>query len=105
MIPQDLAWRVVEGGLELRVKAQPRARRPGLQGLVAGVDGPRIKVAVNEAPEDGRANRAICAVLAEVLELAPSRVSVTQGATSRDKTVLAEGDAAALAARLAALLP
>ena len=72
MIPRDSAWRAVEGGLELRVKAQPRARRPGLQGLVAGVDGPRIKVAVNEAPEDGRANRAICALLAGVLESAPS---------------------------------
>jgi hypothetical protein len=102
-MPRESAWRAVWGGLELRVKAQPRSRRPGLQGLVAGVDGPRIRLAVSEAPEDGRANRAVCAVLAEVLELAPSRVSVTQGATSREKTVLAEGDAAVLAARLAGL--
>ena len=104
MNPRDSAWRAVEGGLELRVKAQPRARRPGLQGLVAGTDGPRIKVAVGEAPEDGRANRAICALLAQVLEIAPSRVSVAQGGMSREKTVLAGGDASVLAARLLALI-
>jgi uncharacterized protein YggU (UPF0235/DUF167 family) len=95
---------MVEGGLELRVKAQPRARRPGLQGLVPGADGPRIKVAVNEAPEDGRANRAICALLAEALEVPPSRAEVTQGATSREKTVVIGGDAAALVTKAAALL-
>ncbi|SHI39862.1 hypothetical protein SAMN02745194_00250 [Roseomonas rosea] len=104
LAPRDTAWRAVEGGLELRVKAQPRARRPGLQGLVAAADGPRIKVAVNEAPEDGRANRAICALLAEELDLPPSRLSVTAGAASREKTVLVGGDAAALAARLMARL-
>lgn len=104
MIPRVSAWRVVQGGLELRVKAQPRARRPGLQGLVAGADGPRIKVAVGEAPEDGRANRAICALLAEALEVALSRVLVIGGATSREKTVLAGGDPAALAERLAVLI-
>ena len=104
LAPRDTAWRAVEGGLELRVKAQPRARRPGLQGLVTAADGPRIKVAVNEAPEDGRANRAICALLAEALDLPPSRLSVTAGAASREKTVLAGGDAAALVARLAARL-
>nr|WP_245215452.1 DUF167 domain-containing protein [Pararoseomonas baculiformis] len=89
----------------MRVKAQPRARRPGLQGLVESADGPRIKAAVNEAPEDGRANRAICALLAQALEVPPSRVSVTSGAASREKTVLvAGGDATVLSARLAAKL-
>lgn len=105
MTPPALPWRAVEGGLELRVKAQPRARRPGLQGLVAGADGPRIKVAVNEAPEDGRANRAICALLAEALALPASRVSVLHGATGREKTVLAGGDAVALAGRMETLFP
>ncbi|MFH5925049.1 DUF167 domain-containing protein [Roseomonas xinghualingensis] len=103
LAPRACAWRMAEDGLELRVKAQPRARRPGLQGLVAGADGPRLKVAVNEAPEDGRANRAICALLAKALAVVPSRVSVTQGTTSREKTVLIGGDAAALAARMAEL--
>lgn len=104
MTPREGAWRTLPAGLEIRVKAQPRARRPGLQGVVATADGPRIKVAVNEAPEDGRANRALCALLAGVLGVPPSRLSVIAGATAREKTMLAEGDATAMAGRLAAAL-
>lgn len=89
--------------MELRVKAQPRARRPGLHGMVEGADGPRLRVAVNAAPEDGRANRAICALLAEALHVPPSRIAVVQGATSRDKTCRIAGDPADLDARLGAL--
>jgi uncharacterized protein len=100
----DGAWRAVPAGLEVRVKAQPRARRPGLQGLTPAADGPRLKLAVTEAPEDGRANRAICALLAAVLHVPPSRIAVVQGATSREKTCLIEGDAAALATALGARL-
>ncbi|MFC7607599.1 DUF167 domain-containing protein [Teichococcus aestuarii] len=61
--------------MELRVKAQPRARRPGLGGWADSATGPRLRLAVNAAPEDGRANRALCALLAEALHvpLPPSR--------------------------------
>lgn len=103
MPPRDLAWKVVEGGVELRVKAQPRARRAGLQGLFEAADGPRLRVAVNEAPEDGRASRAVCAAVAAALGLPPSRVALAQGASSREKTLRLEGDPAALVARLEAL--
>ncbi|WP_309228654.1 DUF167 family protein [Roseomonas sp. KE2513] len=102
--PRAQPWRALEGGIELCVKAQPRARRAGLGGVAQGVDGPRLKVAVSEAPEDGRANRAVCALVAEALAVAPSRVSVAQGASSREKILRIEGDAAALASRLATLL-
>ena len=101
--PRSPAWRAVEGGIELSVKAQPRARRSGLQGLVEGSDGPRLRVSVNEAPEDGRANRAVCALVAAALEVPSSRVAVTQGATSREKTLLVAGDATLLTAKLAAI--
>ncbi len=96
-------WRSSATGLDVFVKAQPRARRPGLHGLVDSADGVRLKLAVNEAPEDGRANKAICALLAEALHVPPSRIAVVQGATSREKTCRIEGDPAALAALLAAL--
>ncbi len=89
-------------GIELRVKVQPRARRPGLHGLAAG--GAALAVAVAEPPEDGRANRAVCAALAEALGRPASAVQVMRGATGRLKTVRIAGDAAALAARLEPLL-
>ena len=41
--------------------------------------------------------------LAQALDIKPATISVTQGATSRDKTLLVMGDATLLAARLEAL--
>lgn len=72
----------------LRVRVHPGARRPGLAGRLA--DG-SVKVAVAEPPEDGRANRAVEAVLATALGLARSRVRVVSGAASRLKQVEIEG--------------
>jgi uncharacterized protein YggU (UPF0235/DUF167 family) len=89
-------------GLELRVKAQPKSRRPGLGGLSA--DGAALRVAVTEAPEDGRANRAICIAVAAALHVPPSAITLTQGATGRLKTLRIAGDPARLTETLNRLL-
>lgn len=48
-------------------------------------------------PVDGKANIALCKLLAGAAGVPPSRVSVVRGQTSRDKTVRFAGiDAAAL---------
>ena len=48
-------------------------------------------------PVDGKANAALCKLLAGAAGVPPSRVSVVRGQTSRDKTVRFAGiDAAAL---------
>jgi len=96
-------WRFAGDGVAVAVKVQPRARRPGLHGLVPDTDGERLAIAVREPAEDGRANRAACAALAASLGVPPSQVEVAAGATSRRKTLRVSGDAAAIAARLAAL--
>ncbi|MCC6720129.1 MAG: DUF167 domain-containing protein [Acetobacteraceae bacterium] len=96
-------WRAVEGGLRVAVKVQPKSRRPGLGGRAPDIDGERLRIGVAEAAEDGRANRAACAALAQALAVKPADVSVALGAASRDKTLLVAGDAAVLAARLEAL--
>jgi uncharacterized protein YggU (UPF0235/DUF167 family) len=72
-------------------------------GEVPDVAGTRLKIAVAEPPEDGRANRAVCAVLAERLGLPAASVCVIQGAAARQKTLLVAGDSASITARLAAL--
>jgi uncharacterized protein YggU (UPF0235/DUF167 family) len=46
-----------------------------------------LRVAVVEAPEDGRANRAVCRLLARALDVPPSSVRVVVGESSREKTV------------------
>jgi uncharacterized protein YggU (UPF0235/DUF167 family) len=89
--------------VSLRVKVQPRARRAGLKGVAPAADGPRLRLAVVEPPEDGRANRAACATLAAALGVPQSAVEVVQGAAAREKTLRVAGDPAALAARIEAL--
>jgi hypothetical protein len=93
-----------DGMLEMMVKAQPRSRRAGLRGLVASADGPRLVIGVAEAPESGRANRAVCVTLAEALGVPQSNVALAHGAASREKRLRIAGDPAALSARLEALL-
>ena len=96
-------WRATPEGVTLRVKVQPKARRPGLHGLAEGVDGPRLKLAVTEAPEDGRANKAVCLAVAKALGLPGGAVSVEHGATSREKTLLLAGETTDIIPKLEAL--
>jgi uncharacterized protein (TIGR00251 family) len=86
-------WRARPDGVSVTVKVQPKSRRPGIQGRSVSAHGPCLRVGVNEPPEDGRANRAVCALLAEALQLPLSAISVTLGQTSRDKTLHVAGDA------------
>ena len=88
-------------GLLLPVRAQPGARRNGVQGEQAGA----LKVAVTAPPQDGRANEALAEVLRAALGLKRSQLELVGGATSRDKRFLVRGLARAeLERRLAALL-
>lgn len=71
----------------IRIKAVPGASRDG----IAGILGDRLKVRVAKPPEDGRANRAICDLVAHALGVRPQSVSVVSGHASRDKTLRVEG--------------
>jgi uncharacterized protein len=73
------------GRLEVRV--QPRARRDE----IAGVRGDALIVRVTAPPVEGRANTAVCKLLAKRLGVAPGSVAVVRGAGSRDKLVEIEG--------------
>lgn len=84
----------------LRVKAIPNARSSGL----AGILGDRLKVKVNAPPEDGKANRAICELIAQETGLRASDVTVERGQTDAEKTLRLEGIGPA-AARLKLGLP
>jgi uncharacterized protein (TIGR00251 family) len=76
-----------EEGCVLRVRAQPGARRSGVQGEQAGA----LKVAVTAPPQDGRANDALVEVLHEALEVRRSQIELIAGATGRDKRFLIRG--------------
>ena len=105
----DRVSRVVPGGIRLRLKVQPKARREGVTGLAPDPDGPgsmgwALKLSVGAPPEDGKANAAVIALLAEKLGVAKSAISVVSGATDRRKLVEIRGDETDLRAALDALL-
>lgn len=93
-------WTATAGGVRLRLKVRPQARRVGIDGVVSDRDGEALSISVTAAPEDGKANAAVIALLAKALDVAKSSISVTQGAASRRKTIHIAGDGAALAAAL-----
>jgi hypothetical protein len=72
---------------ELRVRLTPRAGRDALTGLRDGV----VQARVAAPPVDGKANDALCRLLAKALGVAPSRVAVVKGQTARQKTVRVDG--------------
>jgi len=80
------------------VKLQPRGRADELLGFADDV----LRARVSAPPVDGKANKALCRLIAERVGVAPSRVAVVRGAKSREKLVEVQGvDQEALAARLA----
>ena len=88
--------------MRLRVRATPRARRDRLEGLFDLPGGPAVKIAVSAAPEGGKANAAVCKLLAKFFTTAKSNVSVASGASARLKQIDIAGDGASLAAVLEA---
>ena len=74
-------------GSVLPVRAQPGAKRDAVLGARAGA----LRVAVTAAPERGKANEAIVAVLAVALGCRRSQIAILNGESARDKRFLIEG--------------
>ncbi|KMS52851.1 hypothetical protein V474_25245 [Novosphingobium barchaimii LL02] len=80
-LPSADALRVLidqEGRLALRVT-------PGAKVEALEIVEDRLLVKVRAKPEDGKANDAVRDLLARALGLAPSRLELLRGATSREK--------------------
>jgi uncharacterized protein (TIGR00251 family) len=83
----DVELTRVDGGVRLRLRVKPSARRDRLVGPHDGA----LKLEVSAPPERGTANRAVVALLSSVLGLKRSGVEIVSGHTSRDKTVVLTG--------------
>ena len=77
---------LIDGEGRLAVRVTPGARVESLE-ITEG----RLIAKVRVKPEDGKATQAVLALIAAALSLAPSRVSLLRGATSREKLVRIEG--------------
>jgi uncharacterized protein len=86
-----------DGGALVKVRIQPRAKRDAIEGERGG----SLLVKVTAPPVEGRANAALCKLLAKAAGVPPSHAEVVRGASGRDKVVRLAGVAAAdVSARL-----
>jgi uncharacterized protein (TIGR00251 family) len=82
-------------GVTVDLRVQPRARRAALE----AADG-ALRAQVTAPPEDGKANAAVIALLAEHWRLPKSSFDVIKGQTARAKTVRVAGEPAAIVERV-----
>ena len=67
-------------GAEIAVRVTPRASRHSVT-----LEGTIVAIRVTAVPEDGKANTAVRALLAQALGVRQTRLRLVRGATSRDK--------------------
>jgi uncharacterized protein (TIGR00251 family) len=71
----------------LSVRVQPRARSETLVGLREGV----IVIRVAAPPLDGRANDAVCRLLAGAIGVRANALTILRGERARDKVIAVDG--------------
>jgi uncharacterized protein len=87
----------VTHGVIIRVRVTPRSSRNAIEGV--DEEG-ALRIRVTVAPSDGAANRAVTALLAQVLDIPRSTITVASGAGARQKRLCVEGaDVSALRRR------
>ena len=74
-------------GLEVRIKAVPRASKDEIQGLHDGA----LKIRLTTPPVDGKANQALIKFLSKQLNISKAQIELTQGETSRSKILRISG--------------
>ncbi|MGD0540274.1 MAG: DUF167 domain-containing protein [Tepidisphaeraceae bacterium] len=80
------------GGFALAVKVVPGSSRERIAGEYAG----GIKLTVRQAPQGGSANKAVIALLANVLKVPTGNIEITRGHGNPRKEVLIAGLSAEL---------
>ena len=97
----EAPWRATRDGVAIHCRLTPRGGRDAVEGVATLSDGKRVLLArVRGAPEDGKANDALRALIAEHIGVPTSRVTLVAGGKSRVKQLAVAGDPAELIARL-----
>ena len=98
MTEPPISIRETATGAVFKIRVVPRASHSG----VAGIQGDALKLRLNAPPVDGKANDECIRLLAEILGVKKTQVTIIAGHTARTKTIAVEG---IRAGALAALLP
>lgn len=92
--------RETETGVIFRIRVVPRASRSEM----AGIQGDALKLRITAPPVEGKANEACIALLAELLGMKRTQVTIISGHASRTKTIAVDGVKAKEIAALIATL-
>jgi uncharacterized protein len=93
-------------GATLAVRVVPRASRTGVAGVFGDGANAALRIALAAPPIEGKANAELIAYIADVLEIARSRVEVVAGKQSKNKIVrVRDMSAMEISAALARTLP
>ena len=76
-----------DSGVFISIKAVPGAKRDEVSGLL----GDRLKIRVSAPPEGGKANGAICRLIAKELGVRVQQVEIVSGHTNPEKVVRVTG--------------
>lgn len=96
-----LPWRAVQQHVELRIRLTPSGGRDAIDGVEKDAEGQAyLKARVTAVPEDGKANKALIALLSKALKIPKSSISFITGETSRKKILRLDGDPEEIVVRL-----
>jgi uncharacterized protein (TIGR00251 family) len=87
MAASPIPVRETADGAVFRIRVVPRASRSE----AAGIQGDALKLRVTAAPTEGKANDECIRLLAEILGVKRTQVTIIAGHAARTKTVAVEG--------------
>ena len=76
----------------ISVHVTPKSGRDEVVGFEEGPQGEVLKVRITAPPADGKANKAVCKLIASELRIPKTAVDVASGASSRYKRIAIEAD-------------
>ena len=81
--PEELDLIESDNGVRLKLRVKAGGRRNAILGVHNGA----LKISVTTAPEKGKANKAVIALLAKTLDIPASSVEILSGSASPDKSI------------------
>lgn len=89
----DRPWTSFDGHLRLSVRLTPNGGRDALEKIEAGSEGDMVlKARVSAVPENGKANKALIALIAKSLRVPKTSISLISGDTARKKILRIDAD-------------
>ena len=82
-----LIIKLCKNGIQFPVIIQPRSSK----NIICGLQGDSLKIRLTAPPVDGAANRMCVKLLAKILSISLSKITITKGQKGRNKIFLIKG--------------